>query len=519
MMKTYCFDKSLHERLMEYTSILSNSERILPASQIEQEWNYDTELIIEPVGWQALWNVPFSVCAQNQVHYPLVLLVEVLSTECSTLSALVKIIWDEMEKYQTFPTECTVKLIELYPTIEQINTALDVLGTAHCIDKLRFFFTYLWMPWDNEEDDNIDWVSQHLESRIKFAYDIKRGIIDKQTCDLIRSLIREGKQIWEKISKLENLISDDDEDKKLTANTTVELMNLHFRLQQIKSEMDVLENATMREMVLKYQNSVEKNIKSKDEKITCYFVWLEGTLKELRKTCDQVEEMLPNDLSIKIYGCLDETLHTCGIIKGISDARCTILHPKDLNSSSTLLDFSDSSNEVTLENVCVSLGELPIGIIVRSGVVRIKHCIISNLNSKQKIVQTGIVVMPGATLIIDNTNLEYLGTTVLICTNGKVIMNNCNIRACYLGIQLTDNSSLIANKCVFDNCLEYAIQMDTDRDIPNEARHLYYNEIPDDMSEIKLSECRSIQSSFKDIILKPKRVAAMTEWLDVNAII
>lgn len=89
-----------------------------------------------------------------------------------------------------------------------------------------------------------------------------------------------------------------------------------------------------------------------------------------------------------------------------------------------------------MENVSVSLGELPIGIIIRSGIVWIKYCVISNLPSEQKTVQTGIVVMPGATVIIENTRFESLGTAVFICANGKVVMNNCEIRTCYLGVQV-----------------------------------------------------------------------------------
>lgn len=297
MMKTYSFDKSLHERFIEYTEILSNPEKPISASHIESEWVCDTEIVIEPIGWQALWNVPYSVCAQNQVHYPLVLLVEVLSIDYSALSALVKITWDKTDRYRVFPAEYKVKLIELYPTIEQSNTALDIIGTAHCLDRLRFFYTYLWMPWDNEDDDNIDWVSEHLESRLKFAYEIRRGAIDKQTCDLIRSLVREARHIWKKISHLENLITDDEDKKFQTEDTTFKLMNLHFRLDQIKSEVGLLENPTLREMLLKH-NAIE-NVKSKDEKVTCYFVWLDGTLEELRETCDKVQEILPDDISTR----------------------------------------------------------------------------------------------------------------------------------------------------------------------------------------------------------------------------
>lgn len=89
-----------------------------------------------------------------------------------------------------------------------------------------------------------------------------------------------------------------------------------------------------------------------------------------------------------------------------------------------------------MDNICISLGELPIGIIVRSGVVKMKHCVISNLISKQTIVQTGIVVMPDATLIIEDTHLELLGTAICICAHGKVVMNNCEIHKCYIGLQV-----------------------------------------------------------------------------------
>lgn len=300
MMKIYSFDKSLHERFTEYSDILINPDKILPASQVELEWICDTEIVIEPAGWQALWNVPLSVCAQNQVHHPLVILVEVLSVDCPTLSALVKVMWDEMDRYLTFPSECKVKLIELFPTVEQVNTTLDIVGTAHLIDKLRFFYTHLWLPWDNEEDDSVDWVRQHLESRLRFAYDIRRGFIDKQTCELIGSLVREARHVWEKMSKLESIITGD-KDKKTDQSQTAphEYMNLHLRLQQIKSEVDILENDKVREMVMKPHNVADKDTTSKDEKMTCYFVWLDGTLKELQGTCDRVQKMLPNESLIK----------------------------------------------------------------------------------------------------------------------------------------------------------------------------------------------------------------------------
>lgn len=86
----------------------------------------------------------------------------------------------------------------------------------------------------------------------------------------------------------------------------------------------------------------------------------------------------------------------------------------------------------------------------------------------------------------------------------------------HLSFQLSDDSSLTANKCVFNGCLEYTIQMDTERDISDEARHFKHYDLPNDIEEINLSECLCTHSDSKDVILKPKHVAAMAEWLGVN---
>lgn len=154
--------------------------------------------------------------------------------------------------------------------------------------------------------------------------------------------------------------------------------------------------------------------------------------------------------------------------------------------------------------------------------------------------------MPNARLIIENTHLEFLGTSILICMNGEVIMNNCEIRSCYVGIQvqslytkkknlynilksfeiflmniylsfqLSDDSSLTANKCIFDSCLEHAIQMETERNITDETKYFCFNQQPNNISEIVLNECHCTKSDIEDIVLKPKRVTPVAEWLSVD---
>lgn len=299
----YTFNKSLQERLVELTEILSGRGEIVPASQIQAEWSYHVELVIEPVGWQALWKIPHLVCEDFQIHYPTIVVVEVEQVDFADLSALVKItaVQDEIH----LPDKYDVPLVELYPTHIQENNALDMVGTAGCVDQLRFFYNYLWMPWDTDDDDNTDWVSVHLEIRIRLFFDMKRGVISQETSDVIRSLVREGREVQQKISRLEDTISEAEEDlHEVDGGTACQLMKLHFRLQQIKREMEVLENPAMREILVKDRtlSLSDRKIKgqeSKERSVEGHFVWLGGSLEEMKETINKVQASLPAELHFK----------------------------------------------------------------------------------------------------------------------------------------------------------------------------------------------------------------------------
>lgn len=303
-MEIFTFDKSLQERLTEFTNILSDRGDVVPASQIRAEWAYHTELVLEPVGWQGLWKIPRLTCQDFQIHYPTIVAVEVENVDFSELSALVKIVAVQDDIH--LPDKYDVPLLEIYPTKEQENTALDVVSTAECIDQLRFFYSYLWMPWDTDEDETRDWVANHLETRLRLFFDMKRGDMCKKSCDMIRTLMREGRDIQAKIAKLELEISDDEDEseKVLDDNRACQLMKLHFRLQQIKTEMDVYENPAMREMLVRNQsfsgNEVEiKRRESRGRQLEAHFVWLGGSLEETIEALKSTQDFLPSNIFTK----------------------------------------------------------------------------------------------------------------------------------------------------------------------------------------------------------------------------
>lgn len=90
------------------------------------------------------------------------------------------------------PEELAVPLEDLWPTLQQENTELNAERTAEYLDEYRFFYRNIWMPWDDECDDDCGWSEKHLEARINFYFDLKRNM-SRPMADHIRKLLAEAR--------------------------------------------------------------------------------------------------------------------------------------------------------------------------------------------------------------------------------------------------------------------------------------------------------------------------------------
>lgn len=298
-------DKTVAERLDEYMNIFYTHNDKIPAKHVQAEWSCDVELVIERAGWLALWKISRYTCEEYNIPYPALVLVEVLKIEYSTLHAEVKIlaVTDNINLPETYE----VPLVELYPTINQRNNNLDIEGTAHCVDRLRFFYNHVWMPWDEDEDEDVDWRN-HIESRVKLFFYMNSGVIDKETCDIIKSLINEAKEIKHKLPMiLEELSRENKETSEDYSELESTCNRFRFRLQQIKAEMNLFNISSITRSRKKVQIHDKKQIKNdnKNSEKIHYFVWLGGTVKELQRLSNKIQEMFSEDTAVKYVLRLD----------------------------------------------------------------------------------------------------------------------------------------------------------------------------------------------------------------------
>lgn len=65
------------------------------------------------------------------------------------------------------------------------------------------------MPWDDDNDDDLDWFEKHLTSRMRFCFDLKRGM-SRPMADHIRTLLTEARYIHSRQELLQDELEESD---------------------------------------------------------------------------------------------------------------------------------------------------------------------------------------------------------------------------------------------------------------------------------------------------------------------
>lgn len=193
------FDKSFKQRLEEFDEVFT--------TDIRKDWEFYLEMCVDVNGWQAIWKVPRLTCEKLHIPFPSVVLVLILHVKFKELTALVRVlaIQDEI----IIPEKNIVPISQLWPTKEQDKSvALNIMNTANALDMFRFFHLHLYMPWDRDEDDNIDWKANHLESRLRLYYDMRNGSIPRQIAEHVHSLLTTARRLQSERELLEDELKD-----------------------------------------------------------------------------------------------------------------------------------------------------------------------------------------------------------------------------------------------------------------------------------------------------------------------
>lgn len=532
-MEVYEFEKSLLTRMQEISTVLGAREGIpVGASAVRTEWANYVEIAIEPTGWQALWRVPRVLCEDLAIPFPTVIMGTVEQVLFDELKAtfLVEAVQDDDVH---LPERQTVSLEELWPLKDQENDALNVDRTAECVDRLRFFYQHIWMPWDNDSDDDVDWAGKHLESRVKFYYDLKNKAMSKRLSSHVLALLAEANYIQKKRELLEMEIDEQEENEEdaecadLTLNSkATDMMKLHLRLNAIKNEIDILENPAMREVYEKVRFPEDDSAFEAGLEVTAeaFVVTHVGTLDQQMQYLNEAKRYIDQRKIVRIcdslQGALDrckssddlylppgkhqikflEYLNSAGSLRAISSVNfveaCEREKLQALEDIPIVSSKDDDSILLTIdgdycfENIMLDCANVRTGVLVKRGNVTFKNCCL--VGDPKSTTKQGVVVFGNSTVRFENSVIQHFSTGIYSNQNCTIQLANTIIQSCINGLEVLRGGQIAFTAAQINACKSYGVILDADDDAneSHEPRTTFTNYAQIDRPEFRFTgEC------------------------------
>lgn len=470
----FIFHKSFEQRLEEFTDVLCSRASPVLASEIADEWSFSLEAFIEPTGWQALWKISRQICEELHISFPRYVFVKVIEVDFHELTALVEV--ERVQDDISIPAKQDVPLVQLYPTKIQEETELNIDRTANLIDQLRFFYNHLWHPWEWEIVEGGDWPSKHLEPRLKLFFEMSNGAIPVKLADKIHKNREQARKLHEKKQKLESLLQQEtavglsSEDVSPTAeDLTYELMQINLQLNPLMTELQILEDPSLRKMVVKRFLSDESKMHTSSEAI---IVWQNGLVEgfiDFLTACKSVVDAKSSTVSSSsLVNAIESAASGSTILlyKGVhfinqilefnlSMIGVGTVMPEISGKESHSYLFSVRNASIQLKNLKLNLRDVASALeVVRNSSIELINCCITNQNLLDG---RGIIINSGAYAVIDSCKFSGLHVALCCYPGSRVSIKNSSFQNCVYGIETSMNSTVQISGGVIANCQEAGI--------------------------------------------------------------
>ncbi|NXY88824.1 SHCBP protein, partial [Alcedo cyanopectus] len=238
------------------------------ASEVKKFTAEYLEKVLEPYGWQAIW--------QTKVFQ---VLVEVVDVEYSELKAAVQLRQPFLCDFRdsSFTLEHLQEFLSLQEhqvPLKDLWVVYDESGefdqTALAIEHVRFFYQCIWRIWDEEEEDEYDYFVRCVEPRLRLHYDILEHRVPSGLVDDYQDLLSRCEDLYRKFLQVRNMIASSDSDSEAENVSMVEGLELYEKIEHLKQKLKIIENPLLRYVFgyQKYSGLQPKGWRPSDTKIT-----------------------------------------------------------------------------------------------------------------------------------------------------------------------------------------------------------------------------------------------------------
>ncbi|XP_072934276.1 protein nessun dorma [Epargyreus clarus] len=470
MPTVYTFTRSDNEILQELLKVFSSGR-----GAVREQWSMQAELLVEPVGWDALWKLSKEFCKKFEVRFPCVAYIAVTSVDFEELSASVDVLSVQHEAVSLPEKVIDVPLIELWPTMKQRELCVNAATTAEFIDLMRFFYNNIWMPWDDQDDKVLS--PNTIEDRMQLWSQVQSSTIPNCVARSIIQLRSSAINAHEKLRELDSSLCEtdlvDDDDSLLPANYLSLCAEMNARLDGLMSKWTLYENPLIREQYLvKARNKWQKN-KNKKNVIA---LWQGGPITEFEEISKFLRSRLTDSHTLTVMVSAEEALamepdEVVICSKSYEMPEIPLSHISICSLNGATLKASDTrsclltaSDECLVSGVALRCAAASTALLAR-GALRLRHCALSDhSDTLQSDFAQGIVAMPGAKIMVEDCTFENFYSGIVVHKGAQIELRNCSIKKCGVGIQMYSGSHVKLEGTVISECSEQCIRCEVDMD-------------------------------------------------------
>ncbi|XP_076045407.1 SHC binding and spindle associated nessun dorma [Oratosquilla oratoria] len=497
------------DHIAELTSILEG----VSVDSLEEKYIEYIEQNIEPAGWEAIWKASIH-SAQDSLGvgraFNVLVYVANVSRESLMADVVIKEFFDssftESEKADMeshIDKEVSVPLTQLYPLAEQENHVLDMETTAELVGQLRFFYSYIWRPWDALEDQ-CNYDNYTLTQRINLYYDTKNGAIPSHVSAEMWQIIRKAKEIGKQIQTVELASGVESDVKDVSENFVRELIQLHKQMNQLKDRFEILADPVTRylsahEPLMKPEGGAKGKVKVVMDCVKVEdMLLISSRLPEFLQNIPQVPEGaqvqgFPTLQHAIDASCKDDVVvlmsgtHKLQNLGNMSQGGTFIGMGEDvvlmgsIENGDVMLDLI--GKEFYFYNLTLRPTQDQVGLILHQGSVQLKNCLLEGGK--------------GGIVLLGDSQAEITGCTIKLCKCGfdargksQAKLSQTNILSCSSALTVEEYTQIKLELCSFSVNSKHAIcfMQNQDADTSN------FSTIPDqELLKCLLKECEDVK--------------------------
>ncbi|KAL0867903.1 hypothetical protein ABMA27_008584 [Loxostege sticticalis] len=469
MPTVHTFSRSDNEILQELLRVFGSGR-----GTAREQWSMQAELLVEPVGWDALWKLSKDFCKKFDVRFPCIAYVTVTSVDFEALSACVDVLSVQHETVSLPEMVEDVPLIELWPTVKQREKCINAATTAEFIDLLRFYYNDIWMPWDDQDDKVL--LPNTIEDRMSLWSDLHNGSIPNCVARSITLLRSSAINAHDKLKELDSSLCEgdltDEDDSLLPPNYISLCAEMNARLDGLMSKWTLYENPLIREQYLAKAKSRWQKNKSK-KNVTA--LWQGGSIFEFDEISKFLKTRITNNQTLTVMVSAEEALALepeevviCSKNYEIPEMPLSQISICSFNGAT--LKASDMrscllmlSEECRLRQLTLHCALVNTVLLVRAGELRLHSCALADdTQTAQSNFAQGIVAMAGAKILIEDCTFENFYSGIVVHKGAQVELRNCHLRNCGVGIQMYSGSQVVLNATTISDCSEQCVRCELD---------------------------------------------------------